>query len=331
MKLTSNFLMMIGTFVGFGLLILFSLVDIIIMCQRSVDYFKPDYFATIVLAMIFCILGIVWFVLIMKLLTNIPKLVTFIVLGLITLYCFCVACFGCSLVNDLEHIIMDFELNYVDYWGCDYYDYCPYEHLRRYNIFNRKYDTYFKYVGDCRDRDFNCYSSPLNTAALLFGVPGIIISLALIVIYIYSFILGIKESEEHSSGKGFKHYSNNGDDHNNWNATNNNNNNDFGVPAQVDEKPPEPPVVYERAAEPSNKSDSSSSSKKNESTNKSKDESSRKIKDESSLKSKDESSRKIKDESSMKSKDESSKKSDSSDSDSSDQSDTQSSTKDSEI
>ena len=182
-------------------LLIFSIVSVALAPSRGFDDITEEMFILDIVVLVLSVIGIVVTALSIFVMQQIPRLVTVIVIAVVGLFAFCVACYNCSLANKAADIYVDL-MEYVnkecisDPSGCE--------------DLNRKYGNAMERLNghvDLESRacqrgldslsNFNdCYNPVLNLVTLVYGVPGIILGLAAVAISIFAFILERKDGGE---------------------------------------------------------------------------------------------------------------------------------------
>ena len=181
-------------------LLLFSIVAVALAPSRGLDFLTQEMFIIDIVVLVLSVIGIVVTALSIFVMQQIPRLVTVIVIAVVGLFAFCVACYNCSLANNSYDIFTDLSNSIQedcrnDPSGCQ-------DLMQKFQEATEKFSKYLdfgsrvcQFPASISDRE-DCYNPVLNLVALVYGVPGIILGLAAVAISIFAFILERKDGGE---------------------------------------------------------------------------------------------------------------------------------------
>ena len=182
-------------------LLLFSIVAVALAPSRGLDFLTQEMFILDIVVLVLSVIGIVVTALSIFVMQQIPRLVTVIVIAVVGLFAFCVACYNCSLANKAFDVYVDLA-EYVNKECESDPSSCADLRTKYGNAMERLNGHVDLESRACQrsmqsESNFNdCYNPVLNLVALVYGVPGIILGLAAVAISIFAFILERKDGGE---------------------------------------------------------------------------------------------------------------------------------------
>ena len=173
-------------------LLLFSIVSVALAPSRGLDFLTQEMFILDIVVLVLSVIGIVVTALSIFVMQQIPRLVTVIVIAVVGLFAFCVACYNCSVPNNFSDIITDLSKSIEeecmnDPSGCQ-------DLMQKFQEAANKFNKYIDW--GCQSDSEDCNKPVTNLVALVYGVPGIILGLAAVAISIFAFILERKDGGE---------------------------------------------------------------------------------------------------------------------------------------